>query len=348
MTRYYLAPYVRAHLVGDTGFFSVGSLQQHIQSPTLWKALVEVGAYAKEPRSKEQLLDALAERLSPDEQDEAWKILAANLIRAGIYDREDAFSRTLLYYNMYDKEPDAVLRRLSTKHVMVLGCGGIGNHIALHLAGSGVGALTLVDDDIIEQSNLGRQFLFSGKDLGKKKVHAAAEALSSRYPSLQVGAVELAITGSRDLKQLPETDLIVVSADHPMALIDWVNEFSIAEGTPYINVGYIGDIAAFGPLVIPGQTGCFRCGDLAPTGDKASHPLATSVDRINAGGQAASTGPINAVAAAMAANDCLRFLGDFGEPLSINRRVGVWTDRLQIQCIDTPRNVDCKVCGHAP
>ena len=61
---------------------------------------------------------------------------------------------------------------------MILGCGGLGSWVAAGLACVGVGRLTLVDDDVVELSNLNRQLLFTEADIGRAKVAAAAGALA--------------------------------------------------------------------------------------------------------------------------------------------------------------------------
>lgn len=79
----------------------------------------------------------------------------------------------------------AVLRDSS---VLVIGCGGLGCAAAPYLAGAGVGRLTLVDDDVIEASNLQRQLLFRHADVGRSKATVAAAALLALNPEIDVKA----------------------------------------------------------------------------------------------------------------------------------------------------------------
>ncbi|WP_273789640.1 ThiF family adenylyltransferase [Bartonella sp. ML70XJBT] len=74
------------------------------------------------------------------------------------------YSRSHLHYQSYGMHPASVQHTLLQKSVVILGRGGIGNHVSAMLAASGVGKLTLVDNDVIELTNLTRQILFTEED----------------------------------------------------------------------------------------------------------------------------------------------------------------------------------------
>ena len=68
-------------------------------------------------------------------------------------------------------------QRIDQATVTVVGCGGLGSMVALMLAGAGVGRLILIDDDVVEVSNLHRQLAFRESDLGVEKVVALRDQL---------------------------------------------------------------------------------------------------------------------------------------------------------------------------
>ncbi len=74
------------------------------------------------------------------------------------------------------------IARLKEAHVAVFGIGGVGGHIAEALARSGVGELTLVDSDVVSESNINRQIIATYETLGKYKVEAAAERIRTINP----------------------------------------------------------------------------------------------------------------------------------------------------------------------
>lgn len=116
---------------------------------------------------------------------------------------------------MSGASPREVQARLGERHALLLGCGGIGNILSTSLVTAGVGRLTLVDDDIVELSNLTRQFMFTERDVGGSKVALLSVALRQRSRRTEIQQISQTIRSMRDLKGLPHADLIIVSADSP-------------------------------------------------------------------------------------------------------------------------------------
>ena len=75
---------------------------------------------------------------------------------------------------------------ISSKRAAVIGCGGLGCNIAVHLAGAGIGELIICDFDTVGESNLNRQFLYTPSDIGKKKVFAAEKRLGEYSPRTKI------------------------------------------------------------------------------------------------------------------------------------------------------------------
>jgi adenylyltransferase/sulfurtransferase len=109
---------------------------------------------------------------------------------------------------------DAAQRKLADAHVVVIGAGGLGSTVLPALAAAGVGTLTIVDDDIVDASNLHRQTLFSPDDIGRPKVDAAADALARIAPEgiVHRHTERFAPGGTFDL--LLDADLLVDGSDN--------------------------------------------------------------------------------------------------------------------------------------
>ncbi|WP_179280577.1 HesA/MoeB/ThiF family protein [Bordetella genomosp. 1] len=258
----------------------------------------------------------------------------------------ERYNRHLLYYGGWSYDPADVQQNLAQSHVVILGCGGIGNHLAVNLATAGIGHLTLVDDDVIELSNLTRQHMFCESDLGEPKVDVLARELEKRNSEVSVDRIALAISGTESLELLPRADVIALSADTPESIAIWVNDYAIRGKFPYLVIGYVGDIAVFGPFYIPNRTGCYCCNanltqDLSLT-DTLSKAYCGS---INQNSKPPSFVAVNAIAAAMATNDILRYLGGYAEPLSANKRIGIHTRSLQIEVQDCNKSGSCQACA---
>ena len=136
----------------------------------------------------------------------------------------------------------------------------------------------------------------------------------------------------------------MVSGDQGEVL-DLINIFAVENDIPFINVGYIEDIAVWGPLVIPGKSGCYQCKQHWVNFKDVSQEQINKCKEINVGYQAPSSGAINMMASSFAALDVLKFLGNFGQIQSLNKRLGVWSHDLHIEKQDYSLNPFCKVCG---
>ena len=81
------------------------------------------------------------------------------------------------------------LLRISSKKILIIDAGGICHPFITYACSSGFSEFTLVDDDVIEETNLSRQFLFLREDLGKNKVFVVNHRLNQTYPNLKINAV---------------------------------------------------------------------------------------------------------------------------------------------------------------
>jgi molybdopterin/thiamine biosynthesis adenylyltransferase len=104
--------------------------------------------------------------------------------------------------------------RLAQSHVVLIGIGGIGSPALQYLAGAGVGHLTLVDDDVVEASNLQRQTIYTEADIGKPKAEAAAAWVAMFDPALTVTAHATRITRDNAAGLIAEADVVLDGCDN--------------------------------------------------------------------------------------------------------------------------------------
>ncbi|CAN5619351.1 ThiF family adenylyltransferase [soil metagenome] len=145
--------------------------------------------------------------------------------------------------------------KLSKSHVVILGVGGIGNYASIALAGAGIGELTLFDGDIIEYSNLNRQILFDEIDVGEVKIDIAEKRLKKFNSNLKINKIQKHCSNESDLQKellnLGRIDFILVSADKPRSMANWVDNFCSENKVPFIPCGYFGNYGIVGPLISP-------------------------------------------------------------------------------------------------
>lgn len=105
-------------------------------------------------------------------------------------------------------------QKLLDANVLVLGAGGLGCPALLYLAASGVGKLTIVDDDIVELSNVQRQILFNASDVGKKKTAVARTKIEALQTNCQVEVVDV-LPGDEQLATLAAAaDVVLDGTDN--------------------------------------------------------------------------------------------------------------------------------------
>src|SRR5438309_11107015 len=145
--------------------------------------------------------------------------------------------------------------RLAASRVLVIGVGGLGAPAATALAAAGVGTLGLVDPDAVELSNLHRQPLYTGADVGRPKVEVAAERLGALAPALRVETWP-ARFGPSDAHLLRRFDVVLDGTD-TIAAKFVVNDAATLAGVPLVDAVVLGFRAQL-LTVLPGRSACHR------------------------------------------------------------------------------------------
>lgn len=109
------------------------------------------------------------------------------------------------------------MEKLAGSKVLVAGCGGLGGNIIEYLARAGVGALTVVDGDVFEASNLNRQILCTSQNLGQSKALAAADRVRAIDPEIDVTPVCEFLTKENASALMADADLVVDALDNASA-----------------------------------------------------------------------------------------------------------------------------------
>lgn len=105
-------------------------------------------------------------------------------------------------------------RRLAAARVAVLGAGGLGAPVLSYLAAAGVGRLTVLDPDTVDETNLHRQVLFTAEDVGRGKAEVTAQRLRALNPGIHVDALAEVVTPANALELLGGHDLVLDGTDN--------------------------------------------------------------------------------------------------------------------------------------
>ncbi|OBK32706.1 adenylyltransferase/sulfurtransferase MoeZ [Mycobacterium sp. 1245111.1] len=124
-------------------------------------------------------------------------------------------------------------RRLKNARVLVIGAGGLGAPTLLYLAAAGVGTLGIVDDDIVEESNLQRQIIHGVADVGRSKAQSARDSIAEVNPLVQVRLHEVRLDRGNAVELFEQYDLILDGTDN-FATRYLVNDAAVLAHKPYV------------------------------------------------------------------------------------------------------------------
>ncbi len=183
---------------------------------------------------------------------------------------------------------------LKQASVVVVGAGGLGAPSLPPLAAGGVGRITIIDDDVVELSNLQRQTLFTTADIGRQKAVVAAERLRALNPEISVSALTARLSAANAAALLAGHDVIADGCDN-FATRTIVNRTAVTLAKPLVS-------AAIGP--VSGQLGVFA-------GHRPDQPCwacfaGTPTDQP--GNSCADTGVLGAMAAVVGAAQALEIM----------------------------------------
>ena len=120
-------------------------------------------------------------------------------------------------YQRQEKLPEIGMKgqeRLKNSHVLVVGAGGLGCPVLTYLVAAGVGALTIIDNDIISESNLNRQVLYGLSDVGKSKVEVARQRLAAQNAEVKVEVIKSEINLINAQELIKGKDVVVDCTDN--------------------------------------------------------------------------------------------------------------------------------------
>lgn len=231
-------------------------------------------------------------------------------------------------------------QRLKAATVAIVGAGGLGAPAALYLAAAGIGCLRLIDDDVVSLSNLQRQIVYRGEDVGQSKVERASAMLSALNEHVAIEAMSQKLGDANAAYLLKGADLVLDGTDDFAARFA-VNAACHELGTALISgaVGrWQGQVATFksGPtkaLPPQGRLPCYRC--FVPE----TPPDAETCAEVGV------VGALTGVIGSMMALEAVKELAGAGESLA--GRV-LFYDGLAAtsRTVRLARDPACPVCGH--
>jgi len=149
--------------------------------------------------------------------------------------------------------------QLLASHVLIVGLGGLGSPVSMYLTAAGIGRLTLVDDDVVDLSNLQRQIVHTSNRIGESKTASAAHTLRALNPEVRVHPIAKRLDEQAMREVVREVDVIVDASDNFETRF-LLNRVSVAERKPLVSGAVIrleGQVSVFDPRVP--DSPCYRC-----------------------------------------------------------------------------------------
>ncbi|MAE42707.1 molybdenum cofactor biosynthesis protein MoeB [Candidatus Woesearchaeota archaeon] len=226
-------------------------------------------------------------------------------------------------------------QKLKQAKVLIIGAGGLGSPAAIYLAAAGVGTIGIVDFDDVEESNLQRQILYTGEDIGKEKTAIIKNQLKKLNPNINVITHDEKLTSSNALEIIKDYDLVIDGSDNfPTRYL--VNDACVLLNKPDV----YGSIFRF-----DGQTSVFNYDD-GPC-YRCLFPNPPPRDAIPSCSEGGVLGVLPGVIGTIQATEAIKIILGKGDVLSgrylVYNALGMKFKELKLN-----KNKNCPVCGESP
>ena len=222
--------------------------------------------------------------------------------------------------------------RLGASRVLVIGAGGLGSPALQYLAAAGVGRIGVVDDDVVDETNLQRQTIFSDADIGRNKAAAAAERMQAVNPLVNVDALAVRFDAGNARELVRLYDVVLDCTDSfPTRYL--INDACFLEK----RVDVYASIFRF-----DGQVSVFR----APAGPcyRCLYPEPPPIESRPTCAEGGVLGALAGIVGVWQASEALKLLLGIGEPL-VGRLLLIDTLAARVREVRFDRDPQCALCG---
>ncbi len=223
-------------------------------------------------------------------------------------------------------------QKLIDASVLIVGLGGLGSPAAMYLAAAGVGKLTLVDNDVVELSNLQRQIAHSCESLGQSKVESAKQTLLRLNPDIEITTVHERLEGAILDTLVSQCDVVLDACDNFKTRFA-VNKSCVQFSKPLVSGAAIrmeGQLIVFNPSNL--SSPCYRC--------LYSDELDEDVNCATNGVMA----PLVGIIGAMQAMETIKVITKIGKSLE-GRLLLFDAKTMDWREVKLPKDPECPVCG---
>lgn len=223
--------------------------------------------------------------------------------------------------------------KISRASILCIGAGGLGCPALLYLAAAGVGHIGIVDFDVVDETNLQRQVLFTTEQIGHNKATAAKSRLQALNPEIEITAHAQELNQENAQNLFENYDIIIDGTDN-FSTKYLINDAAIKTSKPYIYgsiSGFDGQVSVFGAPNAP----CYRC--LFPEAPKGHIPNCAEAGVIGAvAGIVGTTQAMEAIKLIIDSNDLTPLIG---------RIWAIDMHSMDTQTLSLSKNKNCHTCS---
>ena len=226
-------------------------------------------------------------------------------------------------------------QRLVDSHVLVVGAGGLGSPVAMYLAASGVGHITIADHDVVDLTNLQRQIAHTTARVGHPKVESASQAMLALNPEVRVTTLAHKLDAAQLDACVPTVQVVVDCCDN-FATRQAVNAACVKHKVPLVSGAAIrmdGQLAVYDAR--DDTSPCYAC--IFPPNEAPEEVRCATMGVL---------APLVGVIGTMQAMETVKLLAGIGSRLTgrlqmLDGRGMAWSE------VRLKRNASCPVCGQA-
>jgi adenylyltransferase/sulfurtransferase len=225
--------------------------------------------------------------------------------------------------------------KLLQAKVLMVGAGGLGSPSAYYLAAAGVGTIGIIDNDVVDISNLQRQILHANDRVGMPKVESAKKTLEGLNPDVKVIPYQAKLTSQNIMDILKDYDLVVDGCDNfPTRYL--VNDACVLMGKPNVH-GSIFQFEGQATVFYPGKGPCYRC----------LYPEPPPAEMAPSCAEAGVLGVLPGLIGTIEGLEAIKLILGKGDTL-VGRLLCFNTLTMEINNLKLRRDPNCPLCGDHP
>jgi len=226
-------------------------------------------------------------------------------------------------------------KKLKQASVLLVGLGGLGSPLAMYLAAAGIGRIGLVDHDVVDDTNLQRQIIYSNDQVGQSKLASAKERLQGINPHIQIDSYDTFLTSSNAIEICKPYDMIIDGTDN-FSTRYLVNDVSVLLGKPNVHGSifrFDGQVSVFDAKHGP----CYRC----------LYPEPPPPGMVPSCAEGGVLGILPGIIGMIQATEAIKIALGIGDVL-IGRLLIYDALRMKFRELKLDKDPQCPVCGDNP